>query len=76
MRGEPQHDRVVDAGGDARAGRVAFLQGRGGDAVRWSSYGAVIQIALYYCRFQLGREKGEEETANWAHLSNSPTLGS
>ena len=27
--------RAVDAGGDARAGRVAVLQGRGGDAVRW-----------------------------------------
>ena len=27
--------RAVDAGGDAHAGRVAVLQGRGGDAVRW-----------------------------------------
>ena len=27
--------RNVDAGGDAHAGRVAVLQGRGGDAVRW-----------------------------------------
>ena len=27
--------RNVDAGGDAGAGRVAVLQGRGGDAVRW-----------------------------------------
>lgn len=42
MRGEPQHDSAVDAGGDAGAGRVAVLQGRGGDEVRWSSYGAVI----------------------------------
>ena len=25
----------MDAGGDAGAGRVAVLQGRGGDAVRW-----------------------------------------